>query len=118
MAQSDVSYGIIPSHAVPNAPTSFNFTNAYENEFNITVTFEWNPPEGSGPEVIIHGYEIIIVPKPVSYQSSSTIIYSTTWNVTLNYNVQYEATIIAVNCEGESSPVVLRDIEFSKSNYY
>ena len=117
MAQSNSVIILSSSHAAPRAPTSFNLTNGYEDEFNITITLEWNPPKGSGPEVIVHSYEIVITPKPISYPSSNTI-YSTSWNVTLNYNVQYEATIIAVNCEGESSPVILSDIEFSELNYY
>lgn len=94
-------------------PTNFNHTDTYENKFNIIVTFEWNPPEGSGTEVIVHSYKIALTPKPISHPSSN-IVHSTAWNVTLRYNVEYMATIISVNCEGESSPVVLRDIEFSE----
>jgi hypothetical protein len=34
--------------------------------------------------------------------------------VTLNYNSEYTATLIAVNCAGESNPVILPHIKFSK----
>ncbi len=58
-------------------------------------------------------YTISINPKPISHPISS-VVYSTSWNVTLDYNVIYDATIAAQNCAGESELVVLTNIEYGK----
>ena len=58
-------------------------------------------------------YLIVVTPRPLSHPVSN-IVYSTPWNVTLDYNIEHIATITAVNCAGESSPFILTNIEFSK----
>ena len=58
-------------------------------------------------------YPITVTPRPLSHPVSN-IVYSTPWNVTLNFNIEYTVTITAVNCAGESSPFVLTNIEFSE----
>ncbi len=78
---------------------------------NSTITFTWNPPPGSGPEAIVDNYTISIEPAPISH-SMTSVGLSSPWNVTLNYNVEYSATIIAINCAGESDSSTLNDIEY------
>ncbi len=78
--------------------------------------FEWNPPAGNGPEAVVDNYTITILPNPISHPISN-VVYSTSWNVTLDYNVIYDATITAQNCAGESEPVVLTNIEYGKVTY-
>ena len=58
-------------------------------------------------------YKIVITPRPLSHPVSN-VVYSTPWNVTLDYNIEHTAIITAVNCAGESSPFTLTDIEFSE----
>ncbi len=75
---------------------------------------EWDPPPGSGPEAtIVDNYTIKITPAPVSHPISNVVVASP-WNVTLDYNVIYAATITAVNCAGESAMSILMNIEYSK----
>ncbi len=78
-----------------------------------TVTFEWDPPPGIGPEAIVDNYTISIIPKPLSHPILSVGL-SSPWNVTLDYNVNYRATIVAVNCAGESDSLGLNIIEYGK----
>ncbi len=73
--------------------------------------FEWDPPNGSGPEAVVENYKISILPMPVSHPISN-VVDNTSWNVTLDYNVIYSATITALNCAGESIPNVLTNIQY------
>ncbi len=75
--------------------------------------FEWDLPPGSGPEAIVDNYTITITPAPVSHPVSN-VVKASPWNVTLNYNVIYTATITAVNCAGDSFSYKSRDILYSK----
>ncbi len=74
--------------------------------------FEWDPPPGSGPEAIVDNYTITITPAPV-FHPISNVIVAPPWNVTLDYNVIYTATITAFNCAG-SSNILSSTIEYSK----
>ena len=98
---------------VPLLPTGFNITREYYTTMDNTVMFEWDPPPGSGPEAIVDNYTITITPAPVSHPISNVVITSP-WNVTINYNVIYTATISAVNCAGDSPSLTLSAIEYSK----
>ncbi len=83
---------------------------------NTTLTFEWDPPQGSGSEVIVDYYIISISPRPLSH-SITNVVPSFPWNVTLAHNTVYSANITAVNCAGVSDTFVLFDIEYSKCSY-
>ena len=100
-------------YIVPLETTGFNITSYYPSVADATVTFTWDPPPGSGPEAIVDSYTITITPMPVSHPITN-VVTSSPWNVTLDYNETYTATIIAVNCAGESSPFILPNIEYSK----
>ena len=80
---------------------------------NIIVLLDWDPPTGSATEAVVDNYTISILPMPVSHPISN-VVYSTSWNVTLDYNVIYNATITSQNCAGESEPVVLSIIQYGK----
>ncbi len=98
-------------------PTGFTIVEVMDSLLNTTVVFEWDPPPGSGPGAVVDNYIISITPMPISHPSIN-IVYSTTWNVTISYNVEYNATITALNCDGESSsPLALTDIIFGKIKY-
>ena len=111
-----INYIFMP--IVPLKPTGFNTSMKHDNSLDTIVTFQWNPPQGSGPETIVDSYKISITPRPVSHPVLNVVSYTTSWNVTLYFNVEYSATIIAVNCAGDSSPFTLHDIKFSEFVMY
>ena len=79
--------------------------------------FEWHEPQGSGPQVIVDNYIIIISPRPL-YPADVNIVPNLpeVFYATLNYNTLYTATIIAENCAGESPTLVYPFvIEYGKS---
>ena len=72
---------------------------------DVTVTFEWDSPQGGGPETIVDYYRITITPPQLS--PSSDLTNTTIWNATLNYNQTYTVSITAINCVGESETLPL-----------
>ncbi len=84
---------------------------SYFTPIGTVVMFEWDSPDGSGPEAVVENFIISILPMPVSHPILN-MINITSWNVTLNYNVIYNATITAQNCAGKSEPVVLTNIQY------
>ena len=101
-------------YLVPLTPTGFNVTEQVDSlHYNTTITFEWDPPQGSGPETIVDSYPILLKPKSLSHPSLN-VLYSSPYIVTVRYNVEHTAVITAVNCAGESSPFTLLNIEYSE----
>ncbi len=92
-------------------PTGLKITRNYYTVNNNTVTLEWDPPPGYGPETIVDNYTISLLSQPISHPNTNVIL-SSSWNVTLEYNVIYSINIIAVNCAGESSALILTGIEY------
>ena len=92
--------------SVPLPPIDFRTTAEYHDSMETTVTLDWNPPQGSGPEAIIDNYTIYISPTP-PYQPATVSLLSRPWNVTLAHNVNYTLNLTARNCAGESDSVVL-----------
>ncbi len=84
---------------------------SYFTPIDTTVMFEWDPPNGSGPEAVVENYIISILPMPDSHPISN-VVNTTSWNVTLDYNVVYNATITAQNCAGKSEINVLTNIQY------
>ncbi len=97
----------------PHSPVSFNISDTVEAMENIRVFFEWEPPLGIGPGYFIQGYNVSIVTES-SYISYNFTYAITNLNVTLNYNVEYTASVVAINCAGESLPLILSDILFGE----
>ncbi len=97
-------------------PTVSRFEVSKQNYavMNIEVVLDWDPP--SGPDVV-DNYTIYVLPMPVSHPISN-VVNSTSWNVTLDYNVIYNVTITSRNCAGESEPVVLANIHYGKNTLH
>ena len=94
-------------YAVPLVPSGFNITGVVYTVDNLTVTFEWDAPQGSGPEVVVDTYIITISPSPLAPSDVNRLPNSPlTFDVTLDYNTIYMATITAENCAGESETFV------------
>ena len=98
---------------VPLPPTNFSIIEVYHDDRETTVSLAWNPPQGSGPEVIVQNYSIVLSPAP-QYQSAVIIVSSPPWNVTLLHNQEYIINITSLNCAGESTPPVVLNVEFGK----
>ena len=89
----------------PAKPIGFNITGESYTVSDVTVIFEWNLPQGSGPQVVVDYYRISITPAQLFPDSS--VSHSLTWNATLDYNTTYTANITAINCAGESETYLL-----------
>ena len=87
--------------AVPQTPSGFTILDEHFTVDNITLTFQWDPPQGVGPEVIVDYYWISILPPPVIHPTLNNVT-SSPWNVTVDYNTLYFINITAVNCAGQS----------------
>ena len=89
----------------------FGIAMEYYTDLNVTVQFEWNEPQGAGPQTVVDSYNVTIT------SSSSTenfLLSNQTFalNFTLNYNTNYTATISAENCIGVSEVFVHPRIEY------
>ena len=101
---------------VPIAPTLDGIITSYNATVSAIVTFQWSLPLGGGtPAFIVDSYLIVVAPEPLSHPSSN-VVNVPTWTVFLEYNVEYTVTIMAVNCVGESDPLVISDILYSELN--
>ena len=98
---------------VPIRPSGFDIFEASFTPDNSIVTFEWDPPQGMGPELVVDNYRIIITSIPLS-PTTIYLVELSPWNVTLDYNVIYTANITAINCAGESEVFSLPNIQYSE----
>ncbi len=94
-------------------PTGLMIGESFDELDNTTAMFKWDRPHGSGPEAVVDNYTITITPAPLSHPTSN-VVFSLLWNVTLKYNVEYAATLMATNCAGDGGIITLSGIEFSK----
>ena len=86
---------------------------SYYTMLNITVSFGWDLPQGSGPEAIVDYYVMSIMPEPLSHPVMNTV-NSRSLSITMEYNTMYRTGLIAVNCAGDSGPFELTLPGFSK----
>ena len=102
--------------SVPLIPSGFYIAEENFTETNLTVTFVWDEPQGNGPEAIVDNYIIVISPRPLSLPSGINVLPNSpqAFDVTLNYNTPYMATITAENCAGMSETTVSLAIEYGK----
>lgn len=84
----------------------FSTAEEYETPFSITFTLHWDPPSIRGVQSIVDHYVVMITPQSLSHPTSN-VFPNPSVNVTLSYSVHYTATIVSVNCAGQSSPNVI-----------
>ena len=70
---------------------------------NSTVTVEWDPP--SSPGGVSVSYVLTISPPPLS--QSPLTVETTSAQITVSYNTQYNLTTRADNCAGSSADTML-----------
>ena len=80
---------------------------------STTVTLDWDPPQGTGPEAVVDNYTISISPAP-PYQPARLQVPSYPWNVTLAHNEIYSINLTATNCVGDSEPIALSNVGFGE----
>lgn len=100
---------------VPLIPTGFNYTGEDHGMMDTTLIFDWDPPQGLGPEAIVDDYVISISPSPLSHPGTD-VVSSPPWNVTLDHNTLYTINITAMNCAGEGDTFIAAEIEYRKQN--
>lgn len=100
---------------LPQVPTGLQIRSRHYDASNVTVTLAWDAPQGDG---VVEHYIISISPPPLSHSMETTVLASP-WNVTLNSSIGvcYNASIVAVNCNGESGPLQF-DVTASASKYW
>lgn len=98
---------------VPNVPNNLNVTGQFDMVHNTTITIGWVPPQGIGVKTVVDQYDFYISPMPLSHPTF-VVVYGEAINVTIHYNTQYNISIKAVNCAGESPLVNLLLSEFGK----
>ena len=98
---------------VPITPSEFRVVSKYHDDMETTVTLDWIPPQGSGPEAVVDNYTISILPTP-PYQPATVYLVLPPWNVTLDHNEEYTLNLTAINCVGESATITLTNIKFGK----
>lgn len=94
----------------PLVPSGFNYTREYHGTNTTTLTFDWDPPQGSGSETIVDNYTLSISPSP----PPNIMVPSPPGTVTLDHNIMYSINITAENCAGEGGSYAFPDIEYSK----
>ena len=100
----------------PLYPVNFVINSTNETTDSIIVLFKWEAPSGIGPGFFIQSYNVSITSENSSY--SYNLTYGTTMlNATLNYNVNYTASIVAINCAGESNSFILSNIYYGVPDY-
>ena len=99
---------------MPLTPTGFSIVEESFTITNITITFAWDAPRGSGPEAIVDYYRIYITPSSLSYPSSVPVTNMSLFNLTVDYNMEYETNLTAANCAGESASTSLPSFEYGK----
>lgn len=67
----------------------------------------WDAPQGIGPEAVVDYYSISIVPSSLSFPNSTAIATMPFIDITIDYNVVYEANLMAANCAGISESTAL-----------
>lgn len=97
---------------MPLIPSGFNIAEELFTVTNLTVIFEWDKPQRSGPEAIVDNYTLTIYPMPLFPLGVNMLPNSPplALSVTLEYNVAYEAKIIAENCAGKSETFVYPNV--------
>ena len=104
-------------YAEPFPPTNLRAVKTSENVSNLNVRIEWEQPTGKGPKFIVEWYQFSIESEFGLHNSSGTV-FSTSLDVSLAFNVYYTASVIAVNCVGESSQLIVKDILFGKHKIF
>ena len=100
--------------SAPNAPLNFTTIQEYSMVLETTLTFHWDQPRGINTERVIDSYLITVTPAPMMGFSRITRYHPSPFNITFAHNVQYNVSIFAVNCAGESVPTSLPAMEFSE----
>lgn len=71
------------------------------------LTLVYDPPQGVGPQVVVHNYRISFSPVSPHEPASSTFRDIVPRKFDVAHNVVYTITLTALNCFGESQPTIL-----------
>lgn len=100
MIASLCPYELLAFAVLPQTPTGFQVNNSFSTPSTLTVTLVWDSNTGNS------NYSITF--SPPSLSQVPHIIETPPLNVTLNKSiVAYSASIVALNCNGESAAATL-----------
>ena len=70
----------------------------------MLLQFEWDEPQGSGPEAVVDAYTIVISPRPLFPSLDALVVPNSpqVLNAIVDFNTYYTTSITAENCAGES----------------
>jgi hypothetical protein len=80
-------------------PTNLRITKEYYEKTSLTVTLEWDTPQGMDPVATVDYYTFTFFPPLMSQSGPIT----SPWNATLQYNVNYSISVASENCAGQST---------------
>ena len=89
-------YFIAPLPSVPSPPLTPSSTVQHYSQDSVTLTVQWQPPQDDGGASV--NYTITVSPGLSPVTTSGTSV-----PVTVAYNVNYTVSIVATNCNGNSS---------------
>ena len=92
---------------LPLTPTGLQLVTVHQNASTVTMMLSWIYPQGNNLQAIAEHYIISIWPPPLSHPIA-TVVFTSPWNVTLESSVEVytKASIVAVNCNGQSDPLL------------
>ena len=92
---------VIPHHsALPSPPRTPSSTVQQYRQYSVTLTVQWQPPQYDGGTPV--NYTITVSPGLSPVTTSGTSV-----PVTVSYNVIHTVSIVATNCNGSSSTVIV-----------
>ena len=85
---------------LPSPPQTPSYTVQQYGQGNVTLTVQWQPPQYDGGAPV--NYTITVSPGLSPVTTSGTSV-----PVTVPYNVMHTVSIVATNCNGNSSAAML-----------
>ena len=94
-------------YIVPLIPTGFKIINeSFLYDVVDAITFVWDVPTGGGPESVVDQYFLAIRDTLTSLYKLNRLVTTPWVNMNLFPDREYEATLTARNCVGESSRLI------------
>ena len=85
---------------LPSPPRTPSYTVQQYGQNSVTITVQWQPPQYNGGAPV--NYTITVSPGVGTFTTSGTSV-----PVTVPYNVIQTVSIVAANCNGSSSAVMV-----------
>jgi hypothetical protein len=98
-------------YLAPDPVTNFQRQNEELQPWLVVITLAWEPPAGKSPETHVDHYSLSVLPRPISHPQVNNVTMLS-FQVTVDYNVNYRIAINSVNCAGSSLTSFITDVTF------